>query len=84
MSKPYLPEVLAKQVETWKSEGYAVFHNRFKGLENSDTALTLAVFDLVDNYPEYVVLEYNTEVENGDMYIIVKCQKKEEYEKSSH
>lgn len=40
------------------------------------------VFDLVENYPEYVMLEYNTEKENGDMYIIVKCQKKEEYEKS--
>ena len=82
MSKPYLPEVLAKQVETWESEGYAVFHNRFRGLENGDSALTLVVFDLIENYPEYVMLEYNTEKENGDMYIIVKCQKKEEYEKS--
>lgn len=82
MSKPYLPEVLAKQVETWESEGYAVFYNLFRGLENSDSALTLTVFDLVENYPEYVMLEYNTEKENGDMYIIVKCQKKEEYEKS--
>ena len=82
MSKPYLPEVLAKQVETWESEGSAVFHNRFRGLEDSDSALTLVVFDLVENYPEYVMLEYNTEKENGDMYIIAKCQKKEEYEKS--
>ena len=82
MNKPYLPEVLAKQVETWESEGYAVFQNRFRGLENGDSALSLVVFDLVENYPEYVMLEYNTEKENGDMYIIVKCQKKEEDEKS--
>ena len=77
MSKPYLPEVLAKQVDTWESEGYAVFHNRFRGLKNSETAFTLVVLDFVDSYPEYVMLEYKTEIENGNMYIIVKCQKKE-------
>lgn len=82
MISPYLPEVLAKQMETWESEGYAAFHNRFGGLKNSDTALTLVVIDFVDSYPEYVMLEYKTEIENGNMYIIVKCQKKEEYEKS--
>lgn len=82
MSKPYLPEVLAKQVETWESEGYAVFHNRFpEGVERS-TARSIVGFDIALDYPDFDICEYNTNIENGYIYIIVKCIKNNPHEKS--